>query len=310
MFALKGKNRHPQGGATAPGGGASFFAGHHPVLPRFLRKPVRALSRLFSGEVTFPRHIGTLGAAGFLAATGIYGSIIGGHAPELVKATTSTFGFAVEDVRVTGNVETSEIDVLGAIALDGETSLVGLSAETIREAIATLPWVASVDVFKVYPNGINVAIRERTAAAIWQNGADLSLVDADGRIIVPYTSARHSELPLVIGKGAESHSRSLIAMVAAYPELAARIKAYSRIADRRWDLLLDNDVTVMLPETGIDTALAEFNSLDRKDNILSRAIVAVDLRFDDRLIVRLTPEAAVGRAEALKLIAKNAGKRA
>lgn len=290
-------------------GEASRFVGYHLVLPRFLRKPVRATVRLFSGEVTFPRHIGTAGAVGFLALTGIYGAVLGGHAPEVVKATTSAFGFAVEDVRVSGNVETSEIDVLGALALDGSTSLIGVSAEDLRASIAVLPWVASVDVFKVYPNAINVAIRERNAAAIWQHDSELSLIDADGRIIVPYRGSRHSDLPLVIGTGAEVHAKSVIAMVAAYPDLAPRVKAYRRIADRRWDLLLDNDVTLMLPEANVEAALAKVQSFDQQDNILSRAIVSVDLRLGDRMVVRLTPEAAVGRAEALKAIEKNKGRR-
>ncbi|MGH6760014.1 MAG: cell division protein FtsQ/DivIB [Phyllobacterium sp.] len=308
MFALKGKNIRPKGG-VATSGGASRFVGHHPVLPRFLRKPARAAVRLFSGEIAFPRYIGTAGAAGFLALTGVYGAIVGGHTPEVVKATTSTFGFAVEDVRVTGNVETSEIDVLGALALDGSTSLIGVGAEDLRASIAALPWVVSVDVFKVYPSAINVAIRERVAVAIWQHDSELSLIDSDGRVIVPYTGARHSDLPLVVGTGAETHSKGLMAMVAVYPDLAQRVKAYRRIADRRWDLLLDNGVTVMLPEANVEAALAKIQTLDEGDNILSRAIVSVDMRLADRLVVRLTPEAALGRAEALKVIEKNAGRR-
>jgi cell division protein FtsQ len=109
------------------------------------------LSVLFQGNVNIPRHAGTVGMLGFLGATGLYGMAVGGHTPEVIKATASTLGFAIEDVKVVGNNETSDIDILGQLDLDGETSLVGLSAEEARQSIDKLPWIESAEVRKVYP---------------------------------------------------------------------------------------------------------------------------------------------------------------
>ncbi len=57
-------------------------------------------------------------------------------------------------------------------------------------------------------------------------------------------------------------------VVARYPDLASRVKAYIRVADRRWDLRLENGVTVQLPENGEDAAMAEVQDLDRRDGPL------------------------------------------
>ena len=47
--------------------------------------------------------------------------------------------------------------------------------------------------------------------------------------------------------------------------------------------------------------------MDRDDGLLSRDIAAVDMRLADRLVVQLTPEAAVRRKAALERAARKPG---
>ena len=121
------------------------------VLPRPMRRAVRFLVSLGSGRVNIPAHTGTVSALALLAATGLYGMSIGGHTQDVAQATTSAAGFAIEDVKVSGNDQTSEIEILQLLGLDGTTSLVALDADAARQKIASLPWVQSVEVRKVYP---------------------------------------------------------------------------------------------------------------------------------------------------------------
>lgn len=258
------------------------------VLPRFLRKPFRFAVRLFQGNINVPRYAGTIGMLGFLGATGVYGMVLGGHSENMVKATASTLGFAIEEVKVVGNNETSDIDILGQLELDGETSLVGLSAEAARQAIAKLPWVESAEVRKVYPGTLLVSLEERKAFAVWQNGQELSLIDSAGDTIVPFRPGRYNALPLVVGAGAEKRVKGFVDEVAAYPALAGKVRAYIRVADRRWDILLENGVRIMLPENDPMKALAEVEKMDSEKHLLSRDIAAVDMRLDDRVTVQLT----------------------
>lgn len=270
------------------------------VLPRFLRKPFRFAVRLFQGNINVPRYAGTIGMLGFLGATGVYGMVLGGHSENMVKATASTLGFAIEEVKVVGNNETSDIDILGQLELDGETSLVGLSAEAARQAIAKLPWVESAEVRKVYPGTLLVSLEERKAFAVWQNGQELSLIDSAGDTIVPFRPGRYNALPLVVGAGAEKRVKGFVDEVAAYPALAGKVRAYIRVADRRWDILLENGVRIMLPENDPMKALAEVEKMDSEKHLLSRDIAAVDMRLDDRVTVQLT---ASGMEQRQKFLA-------
>jgi cell division protein FtsQ len=257
------------------------------------------VSRLASGDLTVPRYAATFAAAALFALTGLYGTILGGHLPEVVQTITAHSGFAIDDVRIAGNRETSEIDVLDRLELNGWTSLLGFNADAARARIVGLPWVKSASVRKVYPDVLEVSLVEKKPFAIWQNGSTLTLVEEDGGGIVPFAHERYATLPLVIGSGAAQHAKDFLGRIRRAPELAARVKAYIRIADRRWNLRLENGITIKLPAAAEDAAIADVVAMDREQGLLSRDISAVDLRFDDRLVLQLTPEAAVRRDAAL-----------
>ena len=298
--------RSAKGGRGMAAGAAAAW--DRLVLPRWLRRPARLAARLASGEIAYPRFAATLGTAGFLALTGLYGAILGGHMPSVVQGVAAHGGFAVDDVRMAGNKETSDIDVLEKLELTGWTSLVGFDADAARERIAGLPWVESASVRKIYPDVLEVTIEERKAFAIWQHGRELSLIDAEGRIIAPFRQERFATLPLVIGRGANERAAEFLSRLDRVPGLAARTKALIRVADRRWDLRLENGIAIRLPEFGEDAAVDEIARLDREQGILSRDIAAVDMRLEDRLVVQLTPDAVVRREAALKEQEKLRGK--
>ena len=298
--------RSAKGGRGMAAGAAAAW--DRLVLPRWLRRPARLAARLASGEIAYPRFAATLGTAGFLALAGLYGAILGGHMPSVVQGVAAHGGFAVDDVRMAGNKETSDIDVLEKLELTGWTSLVGFDADAARERIAGLPWVESASVRKIYPDVLEVTIEERKAFAIWQHGRELSLIDAEGRIIAPFRQERFATLPLVIGRGANERAAEFLSRLDRVPGLAARTKALIRVADRRWDLRLENGIAIRLPEFGEDAAVDEIVRLDREQGILSRDIAAVDMRLEDRLVVQLTPDAVVRREAALKEQEKLRGK--
>ncbi|TIN17012.1 MAG: cell division protein FtsQ/DivIB [Mesorhizobium sp.] len=271
----------------------------HFVLPRQLRRPVRLLARLCDGEYEAPRFSAAILSAALLASAGAYGAYLGGYADSIVQGVTARTGFAVDQIKVVGNRQTSEIDILDRLGLDGWTSLIGFDAEAARERIATLPWVEVAAVRKIYPHTLEVRVEEREPFALWQQGNSLSVIERSGEVIAPFSGGKQALLPLIIGTGAPAKAPDFLETIKRYPELAARVKGYIRVGERRWDLKLENGITVKLPEDGEDQAIAELVKLDHDDGLLTRDIAAVDMRLSDRLVVELSPEAATQREAAL-----------
>jgi len=298
VFALK-----PRHGLRVRGGaGVSSLSGlvQGFVLPRWLRRPVRAFGRFGTGDFQPPRFAAGVLNALVVGAAAIYGTIVGGHMPAVVQAVTARTGFAVDQIKVIGNRETSEIDVLERLQLDGWTSLVGMDADEARDRIAALPWVSQVSVRKTYPNAIEVKLDERQPFAIWQHNDELTVIESSGKAIAPYRPGGLSKLPVVVGEGAERDAAAFISKMDAFPGLASRARVYLRIAERRWDVQFENGVVAKLPEFGEDIALADLEKMDRDSGLLSKDIQVVDLRLADRMVVRLTPEAAERREAAGK----------
>ncbi|WP_442583078.1 cell division protein FtsQ/DivIB [Mesorhizobium sp. ASY16-5R] len=296
MFALKAEHGRLGAGAQASGGAR---LGDRFLLPRWARRPARLFARLGTGDFVPPRYAATMASALLFAATGLYGTYVGGRMPELAQAVTARTGFAVDQVRVVGHRETSEIDILEKLDLTGWTSLIGFDVDAARERVASLPWIEVASVRKVYPETLEIRITEREPFAIWQHDNQLSIIGRKGNVIVPYTGGRHADLPLVVGAGAAEQAAGFVEEMAKYPDLAARVKGYILVADRRWNLRLANGITVKLPEAGMDKAIAQLLRMDREKGLFNRQVTAIDMRFSDRMVLQLTPEAAEARQAAL-----------
>lgn len=249
-----------------------------------------------------PRHAGSYAAGGFLAACLGYGVVLGDHiaafgagiAEAGGRAATSA-GLGVETVLISGHQQTRERDVVAALHLDEATSLMTLDPFAARDRLSQLPWVKSATVQKLFPNTLKIDLVEREAFALWQVGGMVQMIDRNGEAIGALTDEKFAGLPLVAGYGANRAAAELVDMIAPHPRIAARFRAAVRVADRRWNIKLENGVDVRLPEDDPAGAIAELARMDEERELLARDIVSVDLRLADRVVVRLSDSAALQR---------------
>ena len=200
-------------------------------------------------------------------------------------------GLTVQSVTLEGRSETARTDIIRMLGIKRGTLMIDVDVDEARARLEALPWVKSAEVRRVWPDRIYVRVVERQPVAIWQNEGELAVIDRDGHAIAGEDVTRFTNLPLVVGKGAETAAAGLLDLLGHQPQLRVHVKAAVRVGERRWNLRLDNGVEVRLPEEGAEAALAELVRLAREQDILGRDIKAIDLRFPDRLIVKL-PQAS------------------
>jgi cell division protein FtsQ len=277
---------------------------------RWQRQARRWFSALVDSEI--PRGAGSSAAALLLLASVCYGVVKGGHVPVLAEnfhnlcdSAANTAGFGIAEVVLSGEHELARDEILKIAGITPNSSLLFLDAAQARARLLTNPWVAEATVLKLYPGRLRIEIRERTAFALWQKDARVSLIANDGTVLEPNVPPAFAKLPLVVGEGAAQDSPGLLAMLARYPALARQVEASVLVAQRRWNLHLQNGVEVLLPESEPEQALRTLADLDREKHLLSRDIVIVDLRLADRVTVRQSDAAAAARDEALKAAEKN-----
>jgi cell division protein FtsQ len=269
----------------------------------------RSARRWFSAviDLDIPRGLGSSSVALLLLSSVCYGVVKGDHGPDIVANlhdlcddAASAAGFGISEIALAGEHEVSRDEILETAGITAHTSLLFLDAAQTRARLLTNPWIAEATVLKLYPGRLRIEIKERKAFALWQREARTSLIAHDGTVLSPGVAERFAGLPLVVGAGAERASQELMARVARYPGIAQQIEASVLVAERRWNLHLRNGVEVLLPEAEPERALRILADLDRDKNLLSRDIVAVDLRLTDRVTVRQSDAAYAAREEALK----------
>jgi cell division protein FtsQ len=267
------------------------------VLPRFLRRPVRVLRRL---DWRLPPRIGLKSLAALFLATAVAGVVSGGHGTAVVSAVTAWSGFAIENVKITGQSETSEVDVLDSLQLGSFPSLLTFDVEAAKARVESLPWVAQATLRKLFPDTLEIAVVEREPYALWQHGGALSLIDDTGKVIADAFSDRYAALPRVVGPLAAEKATAYAALIESFPSIARRTRAGVLVSGERWTLVLDNGMQLMLPAAEPEKALAAIAELDRDHAVLSREIAALDFRLPDRMTVRLTDEGLAARKLLLK----------
>jgi cell division protein FtsQ len=115
---------------------------------------------------------------------------------------------------------------------------------------------------------------------------------------------RFATLPQFVGAGAERAGQGFLSLLARYPDVADNVEAAVLVAERRWNLHLKGGLEVLLPENEPERALTTLVDLNRTKKLMSRDIVAVDLRLADRVTVRQSDAAAAVRDEAVKAAEK------
>jgi cell division protein FtsQ len=269
----------------------------------------RFLERQFAPlmDVRLPRGTGVALMAMMMLAIAGYGVVRGGHAATVVgelaglrDGVANAAGFRISTIALSGNRQVTREEILTIAGVTGRSSLLFLDVDDAREKLKTNPWIADATVLKLYPGELKIAIQERKPFALWQKNRRVSVIASDGTVLEPYVARRFTVLPLVVGKGAELRAQEFLAVVDRYRDIRHRVRAAVLVAERRWNLRLDNGIDVRLPESNIEEALTTLVKLDRAQKLLSRDIEAVDLRLTDRVTVRLSDAAAAARAEELK----------
>ncbi len=213
--------------------------------------------------------------------------------------------FRVSLARVEGASDDLAAAVRAKLALALPMSSFDIDLDAARDRIEALDAVKKADL-RVRSGGVlQVVITERMPVAIWRTEDGLTLLDDGGHRVAGLLSrADRPDLPLIAGMGADVAAPEALDLIAAAGPLTPRIRGLVRVGERRWDIVLDRDQRVLLPEANPVQALERLLALDHAQDLMNRDILTVDLRSDHRPTLRLTPNALAEtrRAQGLETV--------
>ena len=197
--------------------------------------------------------------------------------------------FMVHLMAIDGATDALSQEIRAEVLLEFPLSSFELDLGAIRDRVMTLDPVKTATV-RIRPGGVlQVDVERRRPVIIWRDHAGLSLVDAEGFTVRGLSRRMNRpDLPLIAGQGATDHVPEALDIYKAAAPLGDRLRGVVRVGDRRWDVVLDRDQRILLPEDGAVEALERVIALDGAQDILSRDIQRVDLRLGARPTVQMS----------------------
>lgn len=242
--------------------------------------------------------------------------------------------FQVKVMAVDGASDRVAGMIRAELPIDFPISSFDLELDAMQARVAALAPVKAVQL-RIQRGGVlQVDVVERVPEVLWRSADGLRLLGASGVPIArAHGRAEHVDLPVIAGdllSKAESVAlwtdpdmrdeetaelalaaerrlgaavREVRGLYSAIAPIRGRLRGFERMGGRRWDVVLDRGQRILLPETGAVQALDRVVALALAPqmDLLSRDVVAVDLRLPLRPTVRMS-ENATGEMWRIKAI--------
>lgn len=152
----------------------------------------------------------------------------------------------------------SELQQLVTAELHG--GFFSMDVAALRDAVTASPWVRDVSVQRVWPDTLQVSVREQTAVARWRNSG---LVNGQGHYFQPDMRTAPADLPVLQGPaGTQAQlARRLQQLQEVVASLGMHVSNLSLSERRAWSLKTDSGLEVVFGRQAFDKRLARFAEL-------------------------------------------------
>jgi cell division protein FtsQ len=249
--------------------------------------------------------MGFAASMGFLALTMVYATMLNGSIQSLPQAARDAAnelavnaGLSISRIVIHGRKHTPEAEVYAALAAQGQSMLI-FDTRAAMVRLQQVGWIKTAELQRLWPSTLVVRIVERQPVALWQDGAVLKAVDAEGVMLGPVQPDAFPHQIRVAGDGAAAAAQELTGALEPYKEIKALISQAERISGRRWDLVLEGGARVKLPESGLSEALAQLGQLIDSQRLPLAELAVLDLRAPSQMALHLKTNAKDVRQKVL-----------
>ena len=196
--------------------------------------------------------------------------------------------FMIKVASVDGASDELAHEIREIMPLDFPVSYFDLDIKYIHKVLNDIPAVASAAIKVTVSGVLQIDISERTPAFIWRKDDVISVIDEKGKFIRLATSRLdYPELPLVIGEAANLSIADISSLMEDNQYFLDQVRAFVRVGERRWDLVLDNNLRIMLPQTEFLAAFDRLMLMNHTGSLFSNQLSTIDMRLVERPTVRV-----------------------
>jgi len=165
-----------------------------------------------------------------------------------------------------------------------------INVKAVRTAVLREPWVKSVSVHRVWPDGLQVFVNEQIAAARWRNS---SLLNRNGELFTPDKNTFPEGLPVLSGPEG-THSLLMdryLFLEKRMIKVGLSVHQLSMDDRRAWSMELGNGLKVVFGRKDFEQRVTRFVDVipERLGEKLDKAVL-IDMRYTNGFAVRWKEE--------------------
>ena len=207
---------------------------------------------------------------------------------DLKRALVERPEFMIKVASVDGASDELAHEIREIMPLDFPVSYFDLDIKYLHKVLNDIPAVASAAIKVTVSGVLQIDISERIPAFIWRKDDVISVIDEKGEFIRLATSRLdYPELPLVIGEAANLSVADISSLMEDNQYFLDQVRAFIRVGERRWDLVLDNNLRIMLPQTEFLAAFDRLMLMNHTGSLFSNQLSTIDMRLVERPTVRV-----------------------
>ena len=196
--------------------------------------------------------------------------------------------FMIKVASIDGSSDELANEIREILPLDFPVSYFDLDIKYLHKVVNEIPAVASAAI-KISVGGVlQINVTEKSPAFIWRKDNVMSVIDETGSFIrIANSRVDYPKLPLVVGEAANLVVSEISSLMQANEYFKDHVRAFIRVGERRWDLILENNVRIMLPQREFLAAFDRLMLMDEAGSLLSGRLSNIDMRLVARPTVRV-----------------------
>ena len=196
--------------------------------------------------------------------------------------------FMIKVASIDGSSDELANEIREILPLDFPVSYFDLDIKYLHKVVNEIPAVASAAI-KISAGGVlQINVAEKSPAFIWRKGNVMSVIDETGSFIrIANSRVDYPKLPLVVGETADLAVSEISSLMQANEYFKDHVRAFIRVGERRWDLILENNVRIMLPQREFLAAFDRLLLMNEAGSLLSGRLSNIDMRLVVRPTVRV-----------------------
>ncbi len=227
-----------------------------------------------------------VGVLALVLATGARAERIGQSFHQSVDGVTTAMGLKLRRVHIAGASAEATPAIQRALNVEAGQPITSIDLAALQASVQAVGWVKQARVVRLLPDTLIVEVTEHDRLAVWQTGGRVFVIDGEGRAIPGADASRYPNLPLIVGKGADTAAGAILPLLRQRPRLMSRVDALVRVDERRWDLRLRDGGLIQLPAVKQEAALIQLDALDQRERLLELGFARIDLRTEGQVAVR------------------------